>query len=148
MRPSVVMVGAALALSACGQPGTGKAPAADPAAKAKLATLPAAYQNADLDNGEAQVAQCRACHVLTKGGGNAVGPNLYGVFGRKAGTAPGFSYSPGLKATGIMWDAPSIDHWIANPRAVVAGTKMSFAGLEKPTDRRDVVAYLRVKTSD
>lgn len=123
-------------------------PAIEPAKAALLATLPTVYQHADLDNGEAQVATCRSCHVLVKGGGNAVGPNLYGVFGRKAGSLAGFRYSPGLMATGIVWDAASLDRWITNPRAVVPGTKMAYAGLETAKDRVDLIAYLKVKTSE
>ena len=139
------------ALAGCGKSGGAntQAPAAiDPAKAAILATLPAAYRHPDLDNGEAQSATCKSCHVLEKGAGNAVGPNLHGVFGRRAGSVPGFAYSPGLKATGIVWDAPDIDRWIANPRAVVPGTKMSYAGMENAKDRADLVAYLRIKTGD
>ena len=65
----------------------------------------------------------------------------------RRGRSPDFSYSPGLKATGIVWDAASIDHWITNPRAVVPGTKMSYAGMENAKDRADLIAYLKIKTS-
>jgi cytochrome c len=148
-----IAVAAGVALSGCGKSppsstSTSEAPPPiDPAKAAILATLPAAYRHADLDNGEGLSATCRACHILTKGGGNAIGPNLYGVFGRKAGSLASFTYSPGLTASGIVWDAPAIDHWITNPRAVVPGTKMSYAGMENPRDRVDLVAYLKVKTS-
>lgn len=141
----------ALALAACGKsPASHEAtaaPAIDAGKAALLATLPAAYQHADLDNGEAKVALCKSCHSLETGGGNGVGPNLHGVFGRKAGSLAGFSYSDGLKATGIVWDAGAIDRWIANPRAVVPATKMTYIGMEDAKDRADVVAYLKVKTS-
>lgn len=116
--------------------------------KAILATLPAAYQNADLDNGQTKVALCKSCHTLAKGAGPGVGPNLWGVFGRKAGSAPGFAYSDGMKALGIAWDADKINTWISKPSAMVPGTKMTYAGMESAKDRIDVVAYLKVATSE
>jgi len=166
----VVGVGAAvLALGACGQSGSGSsssssssssttttttttppaAPALTDAQKAALvAQLPAAYQGADLSNGEAKFAVCRSCHTLGQGGEDMVGPNLWGIFGRKAGAEPGFSYSDDMKAAGWTWDADRIDKWITNPRGVLAGTKMTFIGLPDANDRRDVVAFLKVQTSD
>jgi cytochrome c len=110
MRKSGPMLGLAAlaALGACGKSTPAAPPPIDPAKAAILATLPAAYQHPDLDNGEALSATCKSCHILEKGGGNAVGPNLYGVFGRRAGSLAGFTYSPGLKATtGSPTPAPS-----------------------------------------
>ena len=162
MRPTVPAVLALLALSACGKPATQTPAAAAPEAaseaagppplteaqkKALLAQLPAAYQNADLDNGQAKFAICKTCHSVVQGGGAMTGPNLFGVFGRKAGTSPGFAYSDGMKALGITWDADKISQWITNPRAMVSGTKMTYIGLENPKDRTDVVAYLKTVTS-
>ena len=152
-------------LSACGKPapqpsqqtaGAG-APTSEPAPpapppitdaqkKAMLESLPAAYQSADLDNGQAKFALCKSCHTVVQGGGNMVGPNLYGVFGRKAGTSPGFTYSDGLKTSGIVWDAATLDKWITNPRALIPGTKMTYIGMSDPKDRTDVIAYLKVAT--
>jgi cytochrome c len=149
---------AALALTDCGKspPGAHVAPTADSGSsaesptptdaqkKAILATLPAAYQLADLDNGQAKFALCQSCHTTGKGEAPMVGPNLWGIFGRKAGSAPGFTYSDGMKALGVTWDAPTIDKWISNPRAMNPGTKMTYLGMENPKDRIDVVAYLKV----
>ncbi len=148
-------------LAACSRPAapggaegaaSGAAPTAtsaptDADRKAILATLPAAYQGADLDNGQSKIALCKACHTLNKGGEAAVGPNLWGVFGRKAGSAPGFAYSDGMKALGGAWDADRINTWISKPSAMVPGTKMTYAGMESPKDRIDVVAYLKVITT-
>jgi cytochrome c len=75
------------------------------------------------------------------------GPNLWGIFGRKAGSRPGFTYSDDLKNAGWNWDADRIDKWITNPRAIEAGTKMTFVGMPNPTDRRDVIAFLKTQTS-
>ena len=148
------------ALAACGQPSsnTGNAAAASaPAAapteltdaqkKTLVDELPAAYQGADLSNGEARFAICRSCHTLAQGGDDMTGPNLWGIFGRKAGAKPGFNYSDELKSAGWTWDAERLDAWIANPHAVLHDTKMTFVGMPSPTDRRDVIAFLKVQTS-
>ncbi|MCC6919784.1 MAG: cytochrome c family protein [Alphaproteobacteria bacterium] len=84
-------------------------------------------------------AKCIACHALDA---NKVGPKHRGVYGREAGTAPGYSYSPALKASHIVWDAASLDMWLKGPRAFVPGTKMTFS-LAQPQDRADVIAYLK-----
>ena len=149
LAPSIAMA-AALTLSACGKSGgSAPGPAAPPDARTQaiLDTLPPAYRHADLDNGEAKFAQCKACHTVVQSGPNMVGPDLWGVFGRKAGTVPGFSYSSGVKGLGFAWDADKIDHWIANPRAMVPDTHMTFLGFDNAKDRIDVVAYLKVASS-
>jgi cytochrome c len=153
---SPILLGA-LALAACGKaPNPASAPASAPPAaavptsvevKAALATLPTAYQGADLENGEAKFALCRACHTVIQGGENMTGPNLWGVFGRKAGSVAGYNYSDGVKALPFAWDAERINQWIANPRAMVPTTKMTYLGMEDPKDRIDVVAYLKVASS-
>ena len=149
-----------LVLSACGRstsnaPSVGAPPPPAPAApgltdaqqKALIAELPASYQTADLSNGEAKFAVCRSCHTLNEGGDDMVGPNLWGVFGRKAGSKPGFSYSNDMKAAGWSWDTDRLDKWIANPKAVLLGTKMTYVGMPDANDRRDVIAFLKVRTS-
>ena len=153
---------AAVSLAACGQPASNGANAAagassptvggppeltDAQKKALVAELPAAYQGADLSNGESQFAVCRACHTLNQGGEDMTGPNLWGIFGRKAGAKPGFAYSDDMKNAGWTWDAGRIDTWITNPHAVLAGTKMTFVGMPSATNRRDVIAFLKVQTS-
>ena len=84
---------------------------------------------------------------MAPGAGAAHGPNLWGVFGRRSGAAPGFAYSEGLKRLGVTWTPETLDAWIANPRSIVPGTKMAYAGLENPRDRIDVVAYLKTVTT-
>jgi cytochrome c len=160
-----LMAGAAL-LSACNKPSSPSSaqPAADQAAnptepasapaaptpdqiKALIATLPAPYNTGDYENGKTQFAQCAACHTTTQGAPNMTGPNLYGIFGRKSGTAANFSYSDGVAALNQTWDAPKIDTWITNPKAVVADTHMTFVGMKDPKNRIDTIAYLKVATS-
>jgi len=145
---------AALTLAGCGQGDAGgdappaqARPAPTAAEKAALlAALPAPYNQADLENGRRVFARCRSCHTITEGGPNMTGPNLYGVFGRAAGSQPKFNYSAAVKNAGFTWDAERLDHWLENPRTFLQGTKMSFAGLPDATDRRDVIAYLKVET--
>ncbi len=84
-------------------------------------------------------SRCIACHSLAA---NRVGPALGTVFGRKAGTHPGFAYSPALKAAGHVWDRAKLETWLANPQAFVPGAAMPFR-LGSEAERRDVVAYLR-----
>lgn len=137
---------AVLALAACSGGGGGQLTNDDPTVKKLLAELPAPYSAGDVVKGRALFEQCRTCHTVVKEGPNMTGPNLYGVFGAKAGAKPGYSYSDPMKASGLSWDAATLDRWIADPRALVPGTKMSFPGYKDATDRRDVIAYLKVAT--
>ncbi|WP_395708487.1 c-type cytochrome [Reyranella sp.] len=87
--------------------------------------------------------QCFTCHTADKGGANKVGPNLWGIVGRKKASHEGFSYSSALQAKGGEWTYEDINHMIFKPTAYVKGTKMAFAGLPKVQERADVIAYLR-----
>lgn len=143
-----------LTLTACGSGDdatTAPAPPPRPAPTeaeraAVLASLPAPYDQADLENGRRAFARCRSCHTLTEGGPNMTGPNLYGVFGRQAGGAARYNYSNAVKQADFVWDAERLDHWLQNPRTFLPGNKMTFAGLPLAVDRRDVIAYLKVET--
>ena len=75
------------------------------------------------------------------------GPNLHGVFGRKAGSRPRYAYSNALRSADFTWDAEKLDHWLQNPRTFLPGNKMTFPGLPDAMDRRDVIAFLKVETS-
>tara|TARA_R110002124_G_scaffold106443_3_gene258205 strand:- start:1844 stop:2347 length:504 start_codon:yes stop_codon:yes gene_type:complete len=153
-RPLIPLSILGLALAGCGQSGSSEAapaPAPRPEATAAeklvlLAALPAPYNTADLDNGRRAFARCRSCHTVTEGGPNMTGPNLWGIFGRTAGSHAGYNYSPALKAAGFDWDADRLDHWLQNPRSFLPGNKMTFPGLEDATDRRGVIAWLKVET--
>jgi cytochrome c len=92
--------------------------------------------------------KCASCHTITDGGANGTGPNLYGILGKKHGHAAGFAYSEGMLAKPGNWDFASMDEWLAAPKKYVAGTKMSFAGLSKATDRADLIVYLNSQGSN
>ncbi len=91
---------------------------------------------------------CRECHAFDKGD-NRLGPTLFGVIGRKAGTVPGFSYSDSLKSSGITWDEKTLDKWITNPNAVVPGNNMGaiFSGLADAGERAKIIAFLKQDTT-
>ncbi len=108
-------------------------------AAAALAASPAVA--ADAANGEKVFRQCQACHVVDKEQ-NKVGPHLVGIIGRPAGAAQGFKYSPAMANSGITWTADTIAAYLADPRGYVNGNRMAFAGLKKPEDIADVIAYL------
>lgn len=121
---------------------------ADPEIQARLAALPAPYNDANLDRGQKIFKQCSTCHLTEKGKGNRVGPNLYGIFGRHTAMAEGFSYSDAMKEADFSWTPDHLEEWLTNPREFMPGNRMSFAGVRKPDDRRDVIAYLLIETSD
>jgi len=85
---------------------------------------------------------CAICHTL-EAGKNKIGPNLAGVVGRKAGSVPGFAYSAANKNSGDIWDAQTLDTYLADPRKFMPGTKMVFAGLKNPEDRKALIEYLK-----
>ena len=101
-----------------------------------------ALAGGDAAKGKKVFAKCKACHALAKGK-NKIGPSLYGVFGRKAGTAPGFKrFSPAIKKSGIVWNAETLDKYLAKPRDFINGNRMPFPGLKKKADRDNLIAYL------
>lgn len=111
-----------------------------------LATLLA---SADPAAGEKTFAKCTACHTINQGGANGIGPNLYGVMGEGiAEGRGGFAFSSALADHGGAWTFENMDAWLASPRAFASGTKMSFAGLSKPEDRANVIAYLNAQGSN
>jgi len=165
MRPLIatpLLLAAAVALAGCdaeqpraGAPvATAAAPpsAAEPAAGSTFDVgeikTAAEYQQeprfaaADLERGELLSLACAACHTLRAGDPHTIGPNLHGVFGRRAGTAAGFPYSPALQSSGLTWTPHAVEAWLAEPARFVPGTTMAFTGFKSEQDRRDLLAYL------
>ncbi|NIJ08271.1 cytochrome c [Sphingomonas vulcanisoli] len=100
----------------------------------------------DAQKGADVFKKCTACHNADKGGANALGPNLYGVVGDEvAAGRGGFAFSDALKSKGGKWDFDKLNEWLTNPKGYAPGTKMTFAGLSKPEDRANVIAYLNTQ---
>lgn len=97
---------------------------------------------ADAALGEKVFRKCKACHSL-EAGKRMMGPSMAGVFGRKAGSVEGYKYSKGMLAYGKVWNDETMTAYLKAPRKVVRGTRMAFAGLRKPADIENLLAYLK-----
>ena len=111
------------------------------------ASVPVLAAQGNVRRGEEIYQRCKACHALEA---NRVGPKHCGLFGRKAGTAPNYQYSPAMKKYGatVTWNEETLDHFLENPMKAVPGTKMGYAGVKDPQERADLIAYLKQATSD
>jgi cytochrome c len=107
---------------------------------AAVAASQPAFAAGDARRGQALYSQCAACHSLDEAPA-MLGPHLKGIVGRKAGDAD-YVYSPAMRRSGLVWTAETLDAYLADPQAVVRGTKMPFAGMPDAKDRADVIAYL------
>jgi len=123
------------------------APAAEKEPSPEFASLPAPYVDADYARAKRVWRQCSSCHTVAADANHLVGPNLYGLFGRVAGTEEGFNYSTALKEAGFEWTPEKLDEWLASPRNFLPRNRMSFAGVRKPADRNNVIAYLMVEST-
>ena len=115
------------------------------AAEVDIATL---LPTADPAKGADVFKKCVACHTINQGGANGIGPNLWGALGKAHGHVPGFAYSDALKGVAGNWDFAGMDKWLASPRKYAPGTKMTFAGLSKPEDRANLIAYMNTQGSN
>lgn len=96
----------------------------------------------DATAGERTFRQCATCHKI-EAGKHAIGPSLFGLIGRKAGTVAGYTFSGPMKASGLTWTEQTLFDFLENPRSKVVGSKMTFGGLKKPQDRANVIAYIK-----
>src|SRR4030088_716303 len=99
-------------------------------------------QTASVEKGAAAAKKCAACHTFEKGGPNRVGPNLFGIVERARATEAGFNYSAAMKAKGGKWSYDDLNKFITSPKGFVPGTAMGFAGIQKDSERADVIDYL------
>ncbi len=106
----------------------------------------AAMAAGDADKGAKIFKKCKACHTLNEGGKNKIGPNLFGIFGRQAGTLEGYKFSKAFKASDVVWDEDTLDEYLTKPRKFIPKTKMGFPGLKKADQRANVIAYLKKMT--
>jgi cytochrome c len=119
------------------------------AAEAAPAEEPIAVRlaSADLAAGQTAEKKCSACHTIDSGGANKVGPNLWNIVNRPIASHEGFSYSGAMKefsqGGSVVWDYEHLDHFLTSPKGLVKGTAMGFAGIKNPTERANLIAYLR-----
>lgn len=88
------------------------------------------------------LSRCQSCHSVQKGGPNKLGPLLFGIMGKQAGTLPGYAYSRPLKNSKIVWSDDAVRKWLRQPNQTMPGTRMAFAGLSNPKQIEDLITYL------
>ena len=116
------------------------------AAAGTLLAIAAPADAADVEAGKAVFNRCKICHHLEAGAASPVGPNLHGLFGRKAGTLPGYNYSEAMKNAGVVWDDDTLAKYLRDPKGFIPGNKMAFPGLKDETELANLLAYLKEAT--
>ena len=100
----------------------------------------------DLAEGHKLFTRCRICHTIEKGAQSMVGPNLHGLFGRKAGSFPGFPYSAAMSTSGVTWNDDTLAKYLRDPQAFIPGDRMAFPGIKDDQELADLIAYLKQVT--
>ena len=137
-----------IAATPAATPVSGGSKAATAAADSKPLEIIPYLEKADLKLGEQLLKRCQVCHGFEKGKPNGVGPNQYGLVGRKIASVDGFAYSDALKAKSGEWNFQTLSEFLTEPQKAVPGTKMGFAGLKKPEERAAIIAYINRNFSD
>ena len=115
------------------------------AAEPEELDIAALMAKANAEAGARTIKKCIACHSFDKGGANKVGPNLWAIVDAPKGKKPGFAYSKALSVAGGVWNYDSLFAFLKKPSAYMPGTKMAFAGIRKPEEIADVIAYMKTK---
>lgn len=110
-----------------------------------LALTTSAFAEGDIKKGKKVFKKCAACHTV-KDGKHKLGPSLFGIFGRTAGTAEGVKYSDAMIASGIVWDEANMREFLTKPKDYIKGTSMAFGGIKKEQQMDDLIAYMKDKT--
>jgi cytochrome c len=118
------------------------------AAAAADEPLPKRLASADPGRGENSAKKCASCHTFDKGGRNLVGPNLWGIVGRAKASVAGFNYSAAMKSKSGNWTPEELDVYLQNPKAMVPGTNMNFAGIPRGSERADLITFLNSKSDN
>ena len=106
------------------------------------------FASTSVDDGAKVFKKCIACHSIAQGGGNKIGPTLWGVLGRKAGSISDYKYSKAMAAHGKTWSFDEMNNFLIKPKDWIKGTKMSFAGLKNAKDRAAVILYMNENTDN
>ncbi len=122
------------------------APAAETAAPAAGPSLAERLAAASPEKGAKIFGKCAACHTIGEGEPDRIGPNLHGIVGAPVAHRSDFAYSDAVKNHGGTWTYEMLDRWIEDPRTTIPGNKMAFAGIKRPQDRADLIAFLRANT--
>ena len=116
-------------------------------ASSESGNIMALFASTSVAEGAKIFKKCAACHSIAEGGGNKIGPALWGVLGRPAGTIPDYKYSKAMAAHGKNWSFEEMNGFLIKPKDWIKGTKMSFAGLKKAKERAAVILYMNENTN-
>ncbi len=137
----------AILLVSCG---SGSESTSTPSPQKSVQTAPivqTASTLSPMERGAKFYKRCKSCHTLEEGGKHKVGPNLWSIYGKKAGSQAGFKYSKVMAASEIIWDDTTLDGYITKPSAFMKGNRMSFVGVKKAEDRKALLLFLKTETS-